>query len=154
MLRNISMTDENGKPIKEKRGLTCSNCHNQLTMELYNYDELENPVTQKGKTLRNKSIEEIIRVVAGGDKEKFKKMVDPGPDELYTFWGEHKGATLVKATKVKGKLKLLPWNAKEGNPVPYEAASAGSDWWLAPSEPHCANCHLAPFVESLGAILS
>ncbi len=150
LLKNVSMRDEKGNPINEIRGLTCSNCHNQVTMELYNYDDLQDPVLQKGKTLRNKSITEIIKVIAGGDEKKFKAMIDPSPDALYTFWGEHKGATLVKATKENGKLKLLPWNAKEGNPVPYEAASAGSDWWLAPSEPHCANCHTAPFVESLG----
>jgi len=35
-------------------------------------------------------------------------------------------------------------------PVEYEKASAGKDWWLSPSEPHCADCHLSPFVESEG----
>ena len=49
-----------------------------------------------------------------------------------------------------GKLKLLAWNAKEGAPVPYEGASGGKDWWLSAAEPHCADCHLAPFVESAG----
>ena len=29
-------------------------------------------------------------------------------------------------------------------------ASGGDDWWLSPGEPHCADCHLAPFVESEG----
>ena len=57
----------------------------------------------------------------------------------------------MKATKDSaGKLKLLPWNAKEGDAVPYDGASAGQDWWLAAGEPHCADCHLAPFVESEG----
>jgi mono/diheme cytochrome c family protein len=70
---------------------------------------------------------------------------------LYTYTGDHKGATLVKAEKDKeGKLHLLPWNADEGDAVPYDAAAAGKDWWLAPSEPHCADCHIAPLVESEG----
>ena len=58
---------------------------------------------------------------------------------------------LVKATKDdKGTLQLLAWNADNGDSVPYKDASAESDWWLAASEPHCANCHKAPFVESEG----
>lgn len=66
-LRNVSKVDENGNPIDEIRGLTCTNCHNRLNIELYRYDNLEDVVLQKGKTLRNKSIEEIIKVIAGGD---------------------------------------------------------------------------------------
>ena len=49
-----------------------------------------------------------------------------------------------------GSPKLKPWNHKEGDSVPYKAVSAGDDWWLSPAEPHCADCHLAPFVESKG----
>ncbi len=157
-LENVSMRDENGRKINEIRGLYCTNCHNQLTVELYKADNLKDPVTQEGETLRNKSIEEIIKAVAGGDEKKFKQwFADPvvnteWGDPLYDFYANHgPGATLVKATKdEKGNLKLLPWNAKEGKPVPYGVASAGKDWWLAASEPHCANCHIAPFVESLG----
>ncbi|ACO03091.1 MULTISPECIES: hypothetical protein [Persephonella] len=155
-LRNVSKVDENGNPIDEIRGLTCTNCHNRLNIELYRYDNLEDVVLQKGKTLRNKSIEEIIKVIAGGDYKKFRDYyADPKitkeQNPVYDLYAKHKGATLVKATKDKeGKLKLLPWNAKEGDPVPYDAASAGKDWWLAPAEPHCANCHIAPFVESEG----
>ncbi len=154
-LNNVSMRNEYDEKIDEIRGLTCTNCHNQLTQELYKYDNLQNVVTQEGKTLRNKSIEEIIKVVANGDIKKFKQMADPrlneGENPIYDYYAKHKGATIVKATKDKdGKLKLLPWNAKEGDPVPYDAASAGKDWWLAAAEPHCSNCHLAPFVESEG----
>ena len=58
---------------------------------------------------------------------------------------------MVKATKDSaGKLRLLPWNSDEGSAVPYDGASAGKDWWLSAGEPHCADCHLAPFVESEG----
>ncbi|WP_457641276.1 hypothetical protein [Persephonella sp.] len=155
-LKNVSMVDENGNPINEIRGLTCTNCHNHLNIELYRYDNLEDVVLQKGKTLRNKSIEEIIKVIADGDEKKFRDFyADPKitkeQNPVYDFYANHKGAVLVKSIKDKdGKLKLLPWNAKEGDPVPYDVASTGKDWWLAPTEPHCANCHIAPFVESEG----
>ena len=46
-----------------------------------------------------------------------------------------------------GNLDLKPWNHPKGGEVPYMAASGGNDWWLAASEPHCADCHAAPFVE-------
>jgi len=52
--------------------------------------------------------------------------------------------------KKDGRLDLLPWNAGSGEPVAYAAVSGGSDWWLSPAVPHCANCHAAPFVESEG----
>jgi hypothetical protein len=37
-------------------------------------------------------------------------------------------------------------------PVPFSAASDGRDHWLAPGEPHCADCHSAPYVEQSGNI--
>jgi len=37
-------------------------------------------------------------------------------------------------------------------PVPFSAATDGRDHWLASGEPHCADCHAAPFVEQSGNI--
>jgi hypothetical protein len=37
-------------------------------------------------------------------------------------------------------------------PVPMSAATDGRDHWLSPGEPHCADCHQAPFVEQSGNI--
>ena len=34
----------------------------------------------------------------------------------------------------------------------YDAASDGRDYWLAAGEPHCADCHKAPFVEGQGGV--
>jgi len=34
--------------------------------------------------------------------------------------------------------------------VPFDAATDGRDHWLAPGEPHCADCHAAPFTEQSG----
>ena len=37
-------------------------------------------------------------------------------------------------------------------PVPFSAADDARDHWLAPGEPHCADCHAAPYVEQSGNI--
>jgi mono/diheme cytochrome c family protein len=36
--------------------------------------------------------------------------------------------------------------------VPFSAATDGRDHWLSPGEPHCADCHAAPFTEQSGNI--
>jgi mono/diheme cytochrome c family protein len=155
-LHEVSMKDENGKSVKQMRGLYCTNCHNSLAQALYRADDLGDAAMQTGDTLRNKPIDEVIKTVAGGDSAKFRTtMADPvvgaEGDPLGSYYTDHIGATMVRATKDSaGSLKLLAWNAKEGDPVPYDGASGGKDWWLAAGEPHCADCHLAPFVESEG----
>jgi hypothetical protein len=39
-----------------------------------------------------------------------------------------------------------------GAPVPFSAADDARDHWLAAGEPHCADCHSAPYVEQSGNI--
>jgi mono/diheme cytochrome c family protein len=157
-LENVSLRDEKGDQVSTIRGLTCTNCHNLLTEALNAYDNLKDVVLQEGVTLRNKKIAEVIRAVAGGDAARFAAyFADPkvaaAGDPLKTLYAGHTPATMVKAGKdEKGNLKLMPWNAASGDPVPYSAATGGSDWWLGASEPHCAGCHLAPFVESEGGL--
>ncbi len=155
-LENVSFRDEKGNKLTEMRGLTCTNCHNPLTPALNAFDDLKDVVSQDGQTLRNKPLAQVIQSVAGGDAARFAdyfadpRVSTPG-NPLKAFYAQHSGLTLVKAGKdEKGNLKLMPWNAPQGDPVPYPAASGGSDWWLSGGEPHCANCHLAPFVESAG----
>ncbi len=155
-LKEVSMVDENGKPLSEIRGLYCSNCHNLLSQELYRYDDLKDAASQSGKTLRNKPIKEIIVAVALGKEKMFRRtfadpVVGAEREPLRSYYEDHVGAILVKASKnSSGTPKLLAWNAKEGNPVLYDSASGGKDWWLSAGEPHCADCHVAPFVESEG----
>jgi hypothetical protein len=43
-------------------------------------------------------------------------------------------------------------NGSTAVPVPFSAATDGRDHWLAPGEPHCADCHKAPYVEQSGNI--
>jgi hypothetical protein len=41
-------------------------------------------------------------------------------------------------------------NGSDAVPVPFSAATDGRDHWLSPGEPHCADCHEAPYVEPSG----
>ncbi len=154
-LNEVSMKDEHGKTTKALRGLYCTDCHNQLTQDLYRYDDLEDVVSQRGETLRDKPIADVIAEVAKGDGKRFKAyFADPvvgAPGEpLSTYW-TGKDAVLLRVTKDKdGNPVPHAWNAKQGAAIPYAAASGGSLWWLSPGLPHCANCHQAPFVESAG----
>ena len=149
-LENVAKKDEHGKKTDELRGLYCTNCHTKVAQAFYAYDDIQNDSKQTGKTLRNKSLKEIAKEVAGGDMKKFATLADPkttGNNEVLKYYTEHKSATLVKNIGKDGKLDLKPWNHPKGGEVPYKAASGGNDWWLSASEPHCADCHLAPFVE-------
>jgi mono/diheme cytochrome c family protein len=43
-----------------------------------------------------------------------------------------------------------PGSGAPGVVVSYDDGTNGRDYWLAPGEPHCADCHTPPFVESEG----
>ncbi len=149
-LQNVSMKDEHGKPVKKMRGLYCTNCHTKVAQKMYALDNITNDSKQLGETIRNKTLREIIDAVAGGDRKKFAALADPkttGDNEVLKYYTEHTSAVLVKNVGKDGALDLKPWNHPTGGDVPYKAASGGNDWWLAASEPHCADCHVAPFVE-------
>ncbi|MDF1874358.1 hypothetical protein JHD48_01265 [Sulfurimonas sp. SAG-AH-194-I05] len=150
-LENVATKDEHGKDAGELRGLYCTNCHTKVAQGMQNYDNILHDSTQEGKTLRNKTMKEIIAELAGGDAKKFAAIADPkstGDNEVLSYYSDHKSAVLVKNVGKDGKLDLKPWNHPTGGEVPYIAASGGNDWWLSAAEPHCADCHLAPFVES------
>ena len=151
-LNEVSMKDEHGKTITEMRGLYCTNCHSKVAQKMYEIDNLTTPQTLAGNSIRNKSLKEMIDVIAGGDAALFNAVADPkatGTNEVLSYYADHKSAVLVKNASKDG-LDLKPWNHPTGGEVPYAAASGGNDWWLSASEPHCADCHIAPFVESMG----
>jgi len=134
------------------RGLYCTNCHSQVAQKLYAADDIKNGNLLEGKTLRNKSLKEIVAGVAGGSMAKFRAIADAkstGKNEVLSYYTDHTSAPLVKNVGKDGKLDLKPWNNATGGAVPYAAASAGNDWWLSASEPHCADCHMAPFAEQV-----
>lgn len=62
---------ENGK------GLWCTNCHSQLSRELYQRDNLTQAFRQEGDTLRNRSLTEIAEALGVSVKELEEKYLDP-----------------------------------------------------------------------------
>ncbi len=151
-LDEVSMKDEKGKPVKEMRGLYCTNCHTKVAQKMQELDDIKVAQTLEGKSIRNKTLKDMIKAVADGDAKRFNAIADPktdGDNEVLKYYSDHKSATLVKNVAKEG-LDLKPWNHPTGGEVPYSAASGGNDWWLSAGEPHCADCHMAPFVESEG----
>lgn len=62
---------------KKGKGLWCTNCHSQLSRELYQRDNLKNAFMQTGETLRNKSLDEIAKAIGVSTKELEEKYLDP-----------------------------------------------------------------------------
>ncbi len=169
------------------KGLWCTNCHNNITRELYKHDNLQpgkafDPAPEH--TLRDNSLEEIAEAI-GMSVEELKANLDPkvvknadGEDTGTTLntWksaadGRTTPAIAVIATDGKNpviskdadndvNVKILDANPshasqfaeENGFAAPYEAATHGRDYWLSPGEPHCADCHSAPFTESQGGV--
>ncbi len=137
LLENVATVD--GK----LRGLYCTNCHNKNAQALYRLDHLktaQNP--GDGETVRTLSLKEIVKAVTGSDdiQAYLDHYVDPKVgvkgNPLVTYYTEHKPAPMPEL----------------GKGTTYADASAGHDWWLAAAEPHCADCHTPPFVESMGGV--
>ena len=66
-----------GGPNKGGKGLWCTNCHNQLTRELYQRDNLTNAFKQQGATLRDKSLAQIAAALGISVDELKTKYLDP-----------------------------------------------------------------------------
>jgi hypothetical protein len=62
---------------KQGKGLWCTNCHNQLSRELYQRDNLENAFKQTGTTIRNKSLDEIAKAIGVSTQDLATKYMDP-----------------------------------------------------------------------------
>ena len=173
---------------KGGKGLWCTNCHNQLTRELYQRDNLTNAYKQTGSTIRNKSLDEIAKALGVSTVELETKYMDPkvvlnakgedtpGVSGILQTWAAKRmvpdiavialkdGGPMVSKDEdgdinvsilsanpaVDIKTLKLPAGATGAAAVPYNAATNGSDYWLSPGAPHCADCHAAPFVEGQG----
>lgn len=158
------------------KGLYCTNCHNRLSRELYKADHLEDAVLQTGKTIRNQSMSEISAALGINTEELIKTYINPkspmaGKDYnsgVYQVW-DRSGQKIADIARIKVNSKQQPVltaadkdgdrsviivdtdpNGVDGMAVSYDAATHGRDYWLAAGEPHCADCHLPPFVESMG----
>lgn len=62
---------------KGGKGLWCTNCHSQLSRELYQRDNLTNAFKQTGTTIRNKSLDEIAAAIGVSTEELKKTYLDP-----------------------------------------------------------------------------
>ncbi len=175
---------------KGGKGLWCTNCHNQMSRELYQRDNLKNAFLQTGTTIRNKSLKEIAKSIGVSVEELTSKYIDPkvvlndkgedtpGKSGILLTWAKKRTVPDIAVIALKGKGPLvskdedgdinvsilsanpavdtkalkLPKGATGALAVPYSAATHGRDYWLSPGEPHCADCHAAPFVEGQGGV--
>ena len=62
---------------KGGKGLWCTNCHSQLSRELYQRDNLANAFKQTGTTLRNKSLDEIAAAIGVSTEVLKTTYLDP-----------------------------------------------------------------------------
>ncbi|MBI5748258.1 MAG: hypothetical protein HZA00_03960 [Nitrospinae bacterium] len=162
------------------KGLWCTNCHNQLTRELYERDNLINPFNpSEGESIRAKSITQIANALGISEQELISKYIDPkvpltGDDKdsgVMLTWDkkrlvpsiavieiENGGPVVTKDQDGDVNVKILSANPNDAGKfknalaVPYEAATHGRDYWLSAGEPHCADCHTPPFVEGQGGV--
>jgi hypothetical protein len=175
---------------KGGKGLWCTNCHSQLSRELYQRDNLTNAYKQEGKTIRNKSLDEIAAALGITTDVLKTKYLDPkvvlnekdedtpGKSGILETWavkrlvpdiavialkdggpmvskdedGDINVSILSANPAVDVKTLKLPAGATGATAVPYDAATHGRDYWLAPGVPHCADCHAAPYVEGQGGV--
>ena len=170
------------------KGLWCTNCHSPLAKKLYQEDNITHAFRQEGRTLRNKSLEEIAAGI-GVDMAELEAMMDPkvilndkgedtlGKSNILAVWNADKHPDIaVIALKDGGPMGSkdadgdfsvvplsanpavdiaslkLPEGATGAAAVPYDAADHGRSYWLSAGEPHCADCHAAPYVEGQGGV--
>jgi len=103
---------------KGGKGLWCTNCHNQLSRELYQRDNLKNAFKQEGATLRNKSLAEIAKGI-GVSMAKLEAMMDPkvvlnakgedtpGKSEILNTWAKKRLVPDIAVIALKGNGPLV-----------------------------------------------
>jgi hypothetical protein len=119
--------------MKDGKGLYCTNCHTLGSRLLYKADLLDDAVDQTGRTLRDKDLKQILAV--------FRRM-EAGRYADYTVedFFDPKVAPYNRVLDV--------WT--DSTNAPYNIVDDAGDYWLSAGEPHCADCHAAPFVEGMG----
>ncbi len=123
MQENVSQIG-NGKGGK---GLWCTNCHNQLSRELYQRDHLENAFLQTGETLRNKSLQEIAAALNISEQELAEKYMDPkvvlnekgedtpGKSGILLTWAQDRLVPDIAVIALKGNGPLVKLD-EDGDP--------------------------------------
>jgi hypothetical protein len=100
---------------KDGKGLWCTNCHSQLSRELYQRDNLKNAFKQEGETIRNKSLDEIAKTIGVSRKELETKYLDPkvvlddkghdtpGKSGILLTWAQERLVPDIAVIALKGK---------------------------------------------------
>lgn len=108
---------------KGGKGLWCTNCHSQLSRELYQRDNLTNAFKQQGTTLRNKSLPEIAAAIGVSVKELEGKYMDPkvvldakghdtpGKSGILLTWAKQRLVPDIAVIALKGKGPLVKKDA-------------------------------------------
>lgn len=174
---NVCHCHAPGTPGGVPRGLWCTHCHNRLSRELYKTDHLTDAVRGVGATLRDKPLDEIATALGVDTPTLLRDYLDPrvprsGPDRssgVLKVWDRRservapvallqanaQGRPVLTPPDVDGDRSVVVANADPlaGTPgvaASYDALTHGKDYWLSAGEPHCADCHTPPFVESEG----
>jgi mono/diheme cytochrome c family protein len=87
-----------------------------------------------------------IEILAGGSP-KVTTDVDGDPSVRILDFCTTPDCVAAAQTKLNSE-----GNGSTAVPVPFQAADDARDHWLAPGEPHCADCHKAPYTEQSGNI--
>jgi hypothetical protein len=191
----------------ENTGIWCTNCHTQLSQEIWKAENMEDLVRGVGlNNVRAMSLQGIADEVAGGDIDQVTAWLDPTDtnplgDFTHEIWNPASSEASVAIVEVTGSggctagytpyldatfgIDVCAEIDGDGDPsyrilegfcttpdcvaeaqttldaegnggtavaVPFSAATDGGDHWLAAGEPHCADCHAAPYVEQSGNI--
>jgi hypothetical protein len=108
---------------KGGKGLWCTNCHNQLSRELYQRDNLENAFKQTGQTLRDKPLSEIAAAIGVSQRQLEDKYLDPkvvlngkgedtpGKSGILLTWAEKRTVPDIAVIALQGNGPLVSKDA-------------------------------------------
>jgi hypothetical protein len=177
------------------KGIWCTNCHTQLSQELWraeNVTDLVHSVPGAAGNVRAPKVGATLTDVANAIGITLSQAVawlDPKTtDNAFAVWNDP-GATDYPDANVATieilsngnpkvttdadgdvSVRILDFcttsdciaaaqtvlngehNGSTAVAVPMSAATDGRDHWLSPGEPHCADCHAAPYTEQSGNI--
>jgi hypothetical protein len=100
------------------KGLWCTNCHNQLSRELYQHDNLSNAFRQEGETLRNKPLAAIAKGI-GVSMTQLTAMMDPkvvpnakgedtpGKSQILATWADKRTVPDIAVIALKGNGPMI-----------------------------------------------
>jgi mono/diheme cytochrome c family protein len=207
---NVARNQEGlGNSDASTRGIWCTNCHTQLSQEIWRTEdcndlihgdckvnprgaaslsqlagELKKPVSEEqviawldptGNDLHGTGLGDFTHAAWNKTPKDYPDAgvatIELGPNgpvgttdadgdfsvNILSFCTTDDCVNLINANKSDQSKWRYPANpfidtANTAVPVPFSAADDARDHWLSPGEPHCADCHTAPYVEQSGNI--